>query len=111
MIFVLNTTDLLKIEMKIIISLCGSINMSVIYSSIYAVRDAFSENPSDFPLGSTVKVRIQGKRKTETYRLEEMSEMQSSMKSLHWVYVHPAPRQRDTIDWVGYRNQGILHSR
>jgi hypothetical protein len=88
-------------------------NMStVIYSSIHAVRDAFADSPADFPVGSTVQVRIQGrKRKTETYRLEEMSEMQSSMKSLHWVYVHPAPRQRDVIDWVGYRNQGILHSR
>jgi hypothetical protein len=84
---------------------------SVIYSSIHAVRDAFADSPADFPVGSTVQVRIQGKRKTDTYRLEEMSEMQSSMKSLHWVYVHPAPRQRDTIDWVGYRNQGILHSR
>jgi hypothetical protein len=86
--------------------------MSIIYSSIHAVRDAFADSPSDFPVGSTVQVRIQGmKRKTETYRLEEMTEMQSSMKSLHWVYVHPAPRQRNTIDWVGYRNQAALHSR
>jgi hypothetical protein len=86
--------------------------MSVIYSSIHAVRDAFADSPSDFPVGSTVQVRVQGrKRKTDTYRLEEMSEMQSSMKSLHWVYVHPAPRQRNAIDWGGYHNQAALHSR
>jgi len=82
-----------------------------IYSSIHAVRNAFAENPSNFPVGSNVQVRIQGKRKTDTYRLEEMSEMQSSMKSLHWVYVHPAPRQKDAIDWGGYRNQVALHSK
>ena len=97
--------------MFLLIHDCSLKKMSVIYSSIHAVRDAFADSPSDFPLGSTVKVRIQGKRKTETYRLEEMSEMQSSMKSLHWVYVHPEPRQRNAIDWAGYRNQAALHSR
>jgi hypothetical protein len=83
----------------------------IVYPCLEALCDAFGDNPNKFALGGIEEVRIQGTRKKAKYRLEEMSEMQSSMKSLHWVYVHPEPRQRNAIDWVGYRNQATLHSR
>jgi len=78
--------------------------MSITYSNIHALRDAFNDAPNDFPLGCVHKVKTPGaKRKTDNYRLESMTEMNSSIASLHWVYQAPPPKSRDGIDWAAYR--------
>jgi hypothetical protein len=81
------------------------INSKPIYSSIHALRDAFGDDPSMFPEGYIAEVRTPGsKRKVDKYRLVAMTEMLSSIPSLHWVYEPPQPKaSRGGIDWEAYR--------
>ncbi len=75
-----------------------------VYASLAALR---AEDLSQFPVGFVAQVKREGKRKPDCYVLEEMTELGSSMRHLHWVYQHAPPKKssHSSIDW------GLYHSK
>ena len=78
--------------------------MSIVYSSLQELRREFDTDPNKFAVGCVVHVKTPGyKRKVDKYSLVAMTEMGSTIPSIHWVYQAPPPKSRNGIDWEAYR--------